>query len=127
MGKHSVRGIPSGLPLNVVGRGSKHVARHAIGGGEYTTVDGITYSIAPQGPGKPMYRDKLHTGTCSNPACPGTRGHDGPCMPVAVGQWRRPHPGEMPPGWTPKAYATNVTPIRPMTDEKYNEMRGRFG
>ena len=34
--------------------------KHHITGGEYTTVDGITYSIAPQGPDLPLYLDKAH-------------------------------------------------------------------
>ena len=34
--------------------------RHAISGGEYTTIEGITYSIAPQGPNCLKYRDKIH-------------------------------------------------------------------
>jgi hypothetical protein len=49
------------------------MAKHEIGGGEYVTIDGITYSIAPQGPGKPIYHDKAH-----------------PLPGAYVGQWRRP-------------------------------------
>lgn len=50
------------------------VPRHALTGGEYTTIDGVTYSIAPQGPNCPIYRDKMH-----------------PTEP-AVAVWRRPCP-----------------------------------
>ena len=32
--------------------------RHAISGGEYTTIEGITYSIAPQGPNCLKYRSR---------------------------------------------------------------------
>jgi len=35
-------------------------SKHAIAGGEYTTLGGITYSISPQGPNTKHYRDRVH-------------------------------------------------------------------
>lgn len=91
MGRHSIRGVLTGEELNVCGTGSfKRKGRHHIGGGEYATVvewlpaEGygpipvdITYSIAPQGPGKGVYVDKAH---------PRPTGWQ-PCIPIP--EWRR--------------------------------------
>lgn len=101
MGRHSIRGVTTGQELDVRGRDSKRLKTHRISGGEYTTElvwvnrrvasngqsyveDGVrlTYSIAPQGPGKPWYIDKLHDWKFF---------HDhGDANPV--GEWRRPAP-----------------------------------
>ena len=51
--------------------------RHAMTGGEYVTIDGISYSIAPQGPGKPQFHDKA-----CHPYGAHTRNPDAP-------EWRR--------------------------------------
>jgi hypothetical protein len=119
MGKHSIRGVLTGEELNIVGIQRNRPGQHRISGGEYTTVQeplvgvthqmgddtwdlslqfvSVTYSIAPQGPKAGRWLDKAHPNrTLRNSAL-----------------WRRPRADEMPPGWTPKLYASNVIPMVP--------------